>query len=941
MIGRRGQDLEIDQCGAGMGGLIGRRAECLTLNLLVQATRSGQSQVLVVHGEAGVGKTALLGYLSGQASGCRVLHVAGSQPDMELAFAGLHQLCAPMLDDLAALAEPQRDALLTAFGMRTGSPDQFLIGLAVLGLLSEAARRQPVVCLVDDHQWLDRASARILGFVARRLADSVALVFAVRVPGVELAGLPQLPVTGLRDADARILLESALVGTLDSQVKELIIAETHGNPLALLELPQDLTPEQLAGGFWLPGTASLPGQVEESFRRQLDALPGESRRLLQVAAAEPSGDHLLIWRAAARLGIRPEAADPVARTQLIRFGARVRFRHPLARLAAYHSTSPEERRRVHAALADVSHTGSDPDRLAWHRAAAAREPDEHVAAELERSATRARARGGLPAAAAFLERAALLTPDLTRRGIRAIAAAEAKHQVGASDAAATLLTMAETGPQDEPTRARLSLLRGQMAFRAGMTGESLPLLLDAARRYERLDARLARDTYLEALSAALLGHRAGPVTPLQVAWAARSALPSFSPVDRGASDLLLEGMTALIADGYQAGAPAVQHAVSVLRHGDVPADEQLRWLFAAIRGAVDVWDDESWRELSIRQVELARAADALSLLPFALCQRIAMHLHAGELATVSSLAREFAAVKKATSADVPDFGAMLLAAWQGRSRDALWLIGEIVTDMDTRGRGFGVSIAHYAASVLHNGLGQYEDALASAELAVGHAEDLGAANLALAELIEAAVRCGRPERGTAAQQRLTALTQPCGTAWGLGVAARSRALLSEGAIAERLYQEAITHLGSTPAGVELARAHLLYGEWLRFEDRHGEAREHLQIAHGMFQEMKIGAFGDRAKRELAAASGARRTRLPRAHSAGDALTEQEAQIARLARAGLSNPEIGTRLFISTRTVQYHLGKVFTKLGITSRSQLQEVLSSRTEPVPVGAVTTAS
>ena len=917
--------------------MIGRRTECHTLDLLVREMQSGQSRVLVVHGEAGVGKTALLDYLSRQASGCRVLRVPGSQPELELAFAGLHHLCAPLLNHLEALAEPQRDALLTAFGMRTGSPDRFLIGLAVLGLLSEAASRQPVVCLVDDYQWLDRASARILGFDARRLADSVALVFAARVPGAELAGLPQLPVMGLREADACALLESALVGTLDSRVKELIIAEAHGNPLALLELPRGLTPEQLAGGFWLPGATPLADRIEEGFRQQLDALPGPSRRLLQVAAAEPSGDQLMVWRAAARLGIPAEAADPLTRTGLVRFGARVRFRHPLARLAAYHSASPEERRRVHAALADVSDTISDPDRLAWHRAAAAREPDEDVAAELERSATRAQARGGLPAAAAFLERAAQLTPDLPRRGIRAIAAAEAKHQAGAPDTAARLLAMTETGLGDDPARARLSLVRGRMAFRGGMSGESLELLLEAAGRYERLDPRLARETYLEALTAALLGHRAGPAGPLQVARAARGAPP---PCDRGASDLLLEGMTTLIADGYQAGTPALQHAVSVFRHGDVPGDEQLRWLFAATRGAVDVWDDESWRELSIRQVELARAAGALSLLPFALCQEIAMHLHAGELTTAASLVREFTAVKKATSAGVPDFGAMLLAAWQGRSRDALWLIEEIVSDMDTRGRGFGVSIAHYAASVLRNGLGQYEDALASAELAVSHPEDLGFANLALAELIEAAVRSGRPERAATARQRLTAITQPSGTAWGLGVAARSRALLSEGDIAERLYQEAIACLGSAPAGAELARAHLLYGEWLHSEDRRGEAREHLQAAHGMLQEMEIGAFGDRTGRMLAAASGARRARPLRVLSPGDALTEQEAQIARLARGGLSNPEIGTRLFISTRTVQYHLGKVFTKLGITSRSQLQWALSSRREPVPVGAVSTA-
>lgn len=931
MIGARGHDHESDRHGVGPAGLTGRRTECRTIDLLLEAIRSGQSRVLVVHGEPGVGKTALLEYLHGQASGCQVVRVAGSQPELDLPFAGLHQLCAPVLHHLEALAEPQRDALLTAFGMRAGSPDPFLTGLAVLGLLSEAAARRPVVCLVDDYQWLDQATARILGFVARRLADPVALVCAVRVPGAELAGLPRLPVPGLREADACALLESALVATLDSRARDLIVAEAHGNPLALLELPRGLTPEQLAGGFWLPGATPLTGRVEESCRRQLEALPGTSRRLLQVAAAEPSGDQLMVWRAAARLGIPTEAADPVAGTRLVRFGTRVRFRHPLIRLAAYHSASPEERRRVHAALADVSDTVADPDLLAWHRAVAAREPDEEVAAELERTAPRARARGGLPAASAFLERAALLTPDVSRRGVRAITAAEAKYQAGALDAAEALLAMTGTGPQDEPVRARLSLLRGRMAFRAGLSRASLGLLLDAAARYEPLDPRPARESYLAALSAALLGHRAGPAGPLQVARAVRGAP---APGRRDASDRLLDGMATLVIEGYSAGAPGLRRAVSVFRHGDVSEEEQLRCLFAATSSAVDVWDDESWRTLSIRQVQLARAAGALAALPFALCQRIAMHLHAGELTTAAALVREFAAVKKVTSAGVPDFGAMLLAAWQGRSRDARWLAEEIVSDMEERGRGFGVGIAHYAGSVLHNGLGRYDEALASAELAVRHPEELGFANLALVELVEAAVRGGRPDRAVGALRRLTDLTAPSGTAWGLGVAARSRALLSERDDAQHRYEEAITRLSSTSAGAELARAHLLYGEWLQSENRRDEAREQLQVAQGMLRRMEMGAFADRAERQLEA-TGARRPRPPRVACAGEALTEQEARIARLARAGMSNPEIGARLFISARTVQYYLGKVFTKLGITSRGQLEWALPARREPVAAG------
>jgi DNA-binding CsgD family transcriptional regulator len=936
MIGRRGRDTEIDQQDTDTHGLTGRRTECHRLGLLVRAVRTGQSQVLVVRGEAGVGKTALLDYLNGQAAGCRVLRVAGARPETDLAYAGLHQLCAPILCHQETLAAPQRDALLTAFGMSSGTPEPFLIGLAVLGLLSEEASQQPIVCLVDDYQSLDPASARLLGFVARRLPDWVALVIAVRVPGAELAWLPQLPVTCLRAADAQALLESATVGTLDPQVKELIVAEAHGNPLALLKGLRGLTPEQLAVGFWLPGAVPLPDPTEECFRRQLDALPGTSRRLLQVAAAEPSGNPLLVWRAAARLGITAEAADQVAPT-LVQFGARVWFRHPLARLAAYRSASPEERRRVHAALADVSDTVTGAEQLAWHHAAAAREPDEDVAAELERSAARARARSGLPAAAVLLERAALLTPDLTRQGTRLIAAAEAKHQAGAPDAALTLLAMTDTRTQDEQTRARLGPLRGRMAFHAGTCGQSLELLLDAAARFERLDARLAEETYLEALSAALRGHRAGQVGPLQVARAARSAPP---PHNRGAAHLLLHGMATLIGDGYQAGAPALRHAVSLFRDPGMPEDEQLRWLFPAIRGAFDTWDDESWRELSIRQVELARAAGALSLLPFALLQRIGMHLHAGELATAATLAREFTVVKDATHTDLPDFAAMLLAAWQGRSQEALPLIADIVSDRQ-RGRGFGLSLPYYAASLLHNGLGQHEEALAAAELAVSRPEDLGFANVALPELIEAAVRSGRPDRAAAAQLRLTTITQRCGTAWGLGVAARSRALLSHGDAAEQHYREAITHLSAAPARTDLARAHLLYGEWLRSANRRGDAREHLQAAHGMVQQMEIGVLADRVERELAAASGARGAKPPRNPSVGDALTAQEAQVARLACDGLSNKEIGTQLFISPRTVQYHLRKVFAKLGITSRGQLHTALSLRRAPAPAGPVAIAS
>ena len=908
-----------------MPGLTDRRAECDVLGRLVAAVRAGESRALVVHGEPGVGKTALLEYLAGQASGCRVAHAGGVQSEMELAFAVLHQLCAPMLDRLERLPAPQRDALRTAFGLSAGpAPDRFLIGLAALGLLSEMAGERPLVCIVDDEQWLDSASAQVLAFVARRLgAESVGLVFGARVPTGDLAGLPELVIGGLREDDARALLDSALTGPLDALVRDQIVAEAHGNPLALLELPRGWTAAELAGGFGLPGAVPLAGRIEESFRRQLGALPAQPRRLLQLAAAEPTGDPVLVWRAAGRLGICAEAAGPAVEAGLAEFGVRVRFRHPLVRSAAYWSAPADDLREIHAALAEVTDPASDPDRLTWHRAAATAAPDEGVATELERSAGRAQARGGLSAAAAFLERAMLLTPDPGRRADRAIAAAEAKHQAGAPDVAAELLVMAEAGPLEELARARISLLRGQMAFSAGNSSDTPRLLIDAARRFEALDTRLARETYLEALSAALLGHRTSQIGTLEIARAARGATAA-PPGDSRAPDLLLEGMATLITDGYETGVPAVQRALSVFRDGDLPIGEQLRWLFVATRCAIDIWDDESWRDLAIRQVELARAVGALSLLPFAITQRFGMHLHAGEFATVAQLVEEFSVLKEATATGLPDFGTMILAAWQGRSREAFRLIDEFITDMSERGQGYGVSLPYYTASVLYNGLGRYADAMASAELASEQRDDLAFANLALAELIEAAVRGGQPERAAAAMGRLTELTLPSGTAWGLGVAARSRALLSEGDEAERLYREAIGHLSSAPARTELARAHLLYGEWLRRQRRRREAREQLRTARDMLEAMGMDAFAERAGRELRATGETARKRTA-ATARDEELTGQEAHIARLAREGLSNPEIGTRLFISARTVQYHLGNIFAKLGIASRSQLSHVL----------------
>jgi DNA-binding CsgD family transcriptional regulator len=907
--------------------LRGRRREREVLDDLLGAVRSGQSRALVVLGEPGVGKTALMQYALESASAYRVARAVGVESEMELAFAALHQLCAPMLDRLERLPGPQREALATAFGLSSGdAPDRFLVGLAALGLLSEAAHEQPLLCFVDDAQWLDRASAQTLAFVARRLyAESVGVVFATREPSEELRGLPELHVHGLRNGEARELLASAVHGPLDERVRDRIVAETRGNPLALLELPRGLSQAELAGGFGLPDAPALSGRIEESFQRQLAELEPSTQLLLLVAAAEPLGDPMLVWRASEQLGIAPDAAPPAAAAGLAEFGGRVRFRHPLVRSAVYRAASPTERKSVHAALAEATDPKVDPDRRAWHRAQAATGPDEDVAADLERSAERAQRRGGLAAAAAFLERATLLTREPTRRSERALAAAQAMHQAGGPDAALRLLAMAEAGPVDELQRARADVLRAQIAFATSRGGDAPPLLLKAARRLEPLDARRARDTHLDALSAALfVGRLTTDGGVLEAARAARAA-PAAARPPSGA-DLLLDGAASVITDGYAAGVPVLERALAAFRDGHVSEEEEIRWLWLAARVAVNLWDDETWHVLAERHVELARASGALTVLPIALSSRIVVHINEGEPAAAASLVEEQRAIVEATGSQIVLYAGLIVAACRGREPEASTLIEDSIEDVRRRGGGMELAITRWWSALLHNGLGRYEDALAAMQQATDYPPELLFSNWVLPELIEAAARTGQRDRAADAHRRLSDTTRASGTDWALGIEARTGALLAEGDAADRLYREAIDRLGRTRGRVHLARAHLLYGEWLRRESRRSEAREQLRSAHEMLTASGLEAFAGRAARELLAAGEAARS--DGAQGATGALTPQEAQIARLARDGLSNPEIGARLFISPRTVEYHLHKVFTKLEISSRNQLEGVLISQ-------------
>jgi DNA-binding CsgD family transcriptional regulator len=902
-------------------GLLDRRREREALDGLVAGVRGGQSRVLVLRGEAGVGKTALLHHLSEAAKGCRIARAAGVESEMELAFAGLHALCAPMLDHLGRLPGPQRDALSTAFGLSAGPPpDRFLVGLAVLSLLADVAEEQPLICIVDDAQWLDRVSEQTLAFVARRLlAEQVGLVFARRESADEhaLDGLPELVVEGLAADDARLLLDATIPGPLDERVQARILAEAGGNPLALLELPRGLTPAAVAGGFALPGAMPLTSRIEQGFVRQLEPLPAETRRVLLLAAAEPVGDVPLLWRAAELLGIGPAAAGPAQAAGLVEIGARVRFRHPLVRSAAYRAAPAPERREVHRALAGATDAQLDPDRRAWHRAHAANGPDEAVSAELERSAGRAQARGGLAAAAAFLERATELTPDPARRGLRALAAAEAMLRAGAFDPALALLTAAEEAPLDSLPRARVDLLRAQIAFASRHDGEAESRFLAAAQRLEPLDGALARETYLDAFSATALTDRAGG---RRVARAARRLPPAPGPP--GVVDLLLDSLIALSTDGYAVAKPIRQRAVRAFRGDDLTVEEGLRWLWLASSDAAELWDDEGWSVLSGRHIDMARAAGALSVLPLTLHSRAVAHVLAGELDAAASLVAELDAVCQATGTALAPYAAMALAAWRGREQEFAGLLDATLAEVVARGEANGLLIAQWSRAVLANGLGRYGDAARAAREA---AETPGApapAHWARSELVEAAVRSGMTELAADALERLSEITQASGTDWALGIEARSRALLSDGEAAERLHREAIERLGRTRLRGELARARLLYGEWLRRTGRRVDAREQLRAAYELLAGIGAEAFAERARRELLA-TGETVRRLT--NETRDALTPQEAHIARLAAEGETNPEIGARLFISPRTVEYHLRKVFTKLDISSRRELRAAL----------------
>jgi DNA-binding CsgD family transcriptional regulator len=893
--------------------------------------QAGHGRVTILRGEAGAGKSALLGYLTDRVDGWRVARAVGVESEMELAYSGLHQLCAGMFGQSERLPAPQRDALSTVFGQSAGPvPDRFLVGLATLTLLAEVAEQQPLVCIVDDAQWLDRASAQILGFVARRLlAERIALVCAARsgVGDDVLTGLRELHIGGLSDSDARALLLGSMHGPLDAAVCEQVITESHGNPLALLELPRTRRSVDIAGGFGLPVSHPIVGKIEQSYAKRIQMLPAETRLLVLAAAAEPLGDPVLLHNTAEGLGLDMAATGSAVDAGLLEVGARVEFAHPLVRSAAYRLAGSDERQRVHRALAEATDPARDPDRRVWHRARATSGPDEEVAAELERSAERAQARGGLAAAAAFLERAAALSPDAAKRARRTLEAANAKQLAGDPEAASKLLVAALDGPLDERESALAQRTKGQIALDLRRAIDAAPLLLDAARQLEAIDPSIARDTYLDAFRAATIGGRLGGDVLRRVGEAARKAAPP-SGTPRGA-DLLLAGLAVRSTDGYVASAPLLEQAMIAFREEDGRVEQDVRWPGFACVVSLDLFDAEGCHALCARSVQLARERGALGVLPLALNNLASILIFEGDLDAANTLVEESDVIADAAGIGRMGFARLLLAGFRGDEEAMSTLVETMELMATTRGDGGLFTVGEYARALVYNALGRYDAALPLAERASA-GDGVIYSLFARPELVEAATRSGQTELAAAALERLTERARAAGTDWALGIEARSRALVSEGAVAEDLYREAIDRLEKARLRPELARAHLLFGEWLRRAGRRVDAREQLRTAHEMFTEIGMRAFAERSRGELLA-TGAKVRR--RTEETRDDLTAQERQIAELARDGLSNPEIGARLFLSPRTVEWHLRKVFGKLGVHARRELATALpTSDRDPI---------
>jgi DNA-binding CsgD family transcriptional regulator len=909
--------------------LVGRSADCRALDDLVDAVRGGLSRSLVIAGEAGIGKTSLLRYAARAAVGVRTVSVAGVESELRLGFAALHRMLVPYLGRIGALPAPQRDALSSAFGLSAGPPaDRFLAGLGVLSLLADAAAEQPLIWLIDDAQWLDRESLEVLGFVGRRLyADSIGLLFGARKPSpglTALDGLPTCRLDGLEPAAARAVLATNVPGPLNTRVAARIATETGGNPLALLEVAGLLTPDQLAGRSPLPQPLPAGRGMQEHFLRQVKRLPPATRSLLLLASAASRDDPAALWRAAALLGLGPDAADLAVAQGVLSLDQRVEFRHPLIRSAVYEGARLGDRRRVHDALASIAGQDGYPDEAAWHRAAATVVPDEQVAVGLERSAARAERRGGYVAQAAFLTRAAELTPDLQDRAVRLFAAAQAHLVAGDGALAEALLDQAAPRLAAAGMHVAAQRLRASIAVFFSRHKDVPALLLGTVAAMDPSDVPLIREMLFEAVQAALVARQYTTGTTL--AEVARAALRAPRDLARAVSvtDLLLDGFATRMAVGYPPAVPLLRAAVAALFTGEPSGPAGIPATILGWFAADDLWEDQGRRAMLKRAEAVQRRHGALGALRITLAGLTTGEVWAGRPAEAEACYNEAAEISASIGVPVPATTGVLLElrAWQGREQESRALAEMTARWGQQRGAAVLEVFALMGLTLLELGLGRYAEALGWG-MRIYDDDPPGFGNRILPEIVEAGRRSGDHAAAHAALSRLADRATASGTPWALGMLARSRALLAHDADAETFYREAITHLTGTFVYTELARAHLLYGEWLRRQKRRKDARSHLRTACDMFDAMGAAAFGRRTRAELLAAGYSPQQPAERA---GPDLTPQEAQVTRLAAAGATNAEIATHLFVTTSTVEYHLSKAFRKLDITSRRQLATALT---------------
>ena len=901
-------------------GLIGRSAETRVLSTFLDDLRAGSGGALVLRGHAGTGKTALLRELADTAAqaGMRLAQAVGTEAEIAFDYAGLHQTLAPFLGGMKDLPDPQRAALETAFGLAAGqAPGRYAVGLATLMLLTDVAERQPVLCVVDDAQWLDRVSQDVLAFVARRLlVDRVGLVFALR-EGEEhapaLSGFSELEVRALGPEAGRELLEFAAGGRVAGPLARRVLSEAAGHPLTLIELGGELR-EGRAIPDAVPGLPMRVGErLERLYLDRVRDLTPAAQTLLLVAAAERLGNPEQVRRATEMLGFDPEVAMLPEVRRTLSLSPRVTFSHPLMRAAAYWGASPSERRRVHAALAKVTDPSTDPDRQAWHVAQATDGSDEAVARELEASADRARRRGGWESEQTFLRRAAELTPDPARAAARRLAAAEAGLVAGDLAGAAALAGQAVPHLADPLALARARRVQGIFLQAEGSVAEAARTLVDAAREMGPVDPRLARDTLFEAFSVAQLE---GWAKAAEVVSAVRE-LPAHAAESPG--DRLLEGF-ADVGDGRTAaGYTELREGVRALAAArgcqETGVPRLVAWLYAS--GLV--FEHSTWTDLERFWIPAFRDRGAIAALVPALYSLAYDHLRAGRLNAAEAALAEGRDLAEATG----DQG------W-GPSFDQadVWLLGLRGASVEARAladRLLGESIpgvwrdtVHLAVAELELGVGRYEAALDAAI----EARALWSL-LTPEDVVEAAMRCGRPEIARAAIEDFSPLAEAAGTPWALGLAARCQALLKgDDPTADDDYQNSIDYLQRTPVALAVARTRLVYGEWLRRQRRRRDARDQLGIALESFEQMHAHGFADRARVELAATGEHRRRQVD---PAGAGLTPQELQIAQLASGGATNRDIATRLFLSAATVEYHLRSVYQKLGINRRVLLAQAL----------------